>query len=248
MITDVPPALVIAGICAVLLVAGTVKGSLGIGFPAVAMSIFPMFIDPALGVTLMAVPIFVTNAYQFLSVKGWPAIMRRFLVAGICTTVTIFLVVQFVAHVPSRWINILVGVSLSIFSLASLLKLDPKVNDGWWWQALVGISSGLMGGVSAVKAPIMIYTVALKLPREEFICLAGFLFFSGGVGLVAGTFTASLMNGMTFALSLAATAAALVGFRVGATIRKRLSDRMFRLLLLWIILALGVRLILLNLF
>ena len=247
MITEFPALSIMLGILAVLLVAGTVKGSLGIGFPAVAMSIFPIFIDPALGVTLMAIPIFVTNAFQFLSVKGWPAVLRQYWIAGLSVAVTIFLVVQFVAEVPSRWINILVGVSLVIFALASLFKLEPKVSPHPLWQLAVGITSGLMGGVSAVKAPIMIYTVALKLPREQFICLAGFLFFSGGLGLVGGTFNAALLNGTTFALSVAATAAALVGFRIGAMIRQRLSDKVFRLALLWIILALGLRLIIVNL-
>ena len=62
-----------------------------------------------------------------------------------------------------------------------------------------------------------------------------------------GTFNATLLNGTTFILSLAATAAALVGFRIGAVIRQRLSDKVFRLALLWIILALGLRLIIVNL-
>ena len=143
MITDIPSLPIVLGILAVLVASGTVKGSLGIGLPAVAMSVFPMFMDPAVAVTLMAVPIFATNAYQFLSVKGWPAIVRRFLVAGLCTAVTIFLVAQFVAEVPSRWINILVGVSLTLFSLASLLKLDLRVSEAPAWQVPVGVLSGL---------------------------------------------------------------------------------------------------------
>lgn len=246
MIAEFPAIAVTLGILAVLLVSGTVKGSLGIGFPAVAMSILPIFIDPALGVTLMALPIFVTNGYQFLSVKGWPAVVRQYWIAGLSVAVTIFLVVQFVAEVPSRVINILVGLSLVIFALAALFKLDLKVSPHPGWQAVVGISSGLIGGVSAVKAPIMIYTVALKLPREQFICLAGFLFFSGGLGLVGGTFTAALLNGTTFLLSVAATVAALIGFQLGAAIRQKLSDQVFRLALLWIILFLGARLIVVN--
>ncbi|MGI9500353.1 MAG: TSUP family transporter [Geminicoccaceae bacterium] len=247
MIAAYPAFPILAGILAIFLLAGTVKGSLGIGFPAIAMSILPIIIEPALGVTLLAIPIFVTNGIQFLTVRGWPAIVRRFLVAGLSVAVTIFIVVQFVDEVPSRWISIAVGVSLIIFALASLLKVELPLDEGTGWQALIGVTSGLIGGVSAVKAPIMIYTVGLKLPREEFICAAGFLFFSGGVGLVAGTFSASLLNGVTTILSLACCAAALSGFRVGAWIRQRLSDRMFRLILLWLILALGVRLILTSL-
>lgn len=247
MITALPEFTVVAVILAIFLIAGTVKGSLGIGFPAVAMSMLPIVIEPALGVTLLAIPIFVTNAIQFLTVNGWPSIVRRFLVAGVSVAVTIFIVVQFVDDVPSRWINIAVGISLIIFSLASLLKLDLRFTEGTGWQTLVGVTSGLIGGLSAVKAPIMIYTVGLKLPREEFICAAGFLFFMGGVGLVLGTATGAMLNGPTAALSIACCIIALVGFRVGAVLRKRLSDQTFRLILLWVILALGVRLVLLNL-
>lgn len=248
MIDAVPAVSVLIGILAVFLLAGTVKGSLGIGFPAVAMSILPIIIEPALGVALLAIPIFVTNAIQFLTVSGWPAIVRRFLVAGVATAVTIFVVVQFVDDVPSRWINIATGVSLVIFSLASLSNIRLPLSESAGWQILVGVTSGLLGGVSAVKAPIMIYTVGLKLPREVFICAAGFLFFSGGVGLVLGTTAGALMNAPTATVSVACTIVALIGFRVGAMIRSRLSDRMFRLILLWMILALGIRLVLINLF
>ncbi|MGF1477852.1 MAG: TSUP family transporter [Geminicoccaceae bacterium] len=247
MISAFPNFPILAGILAIFLLAGTVKGSLGIGFPAVAMSILTVIIEPALGVTLLALPIFITNAIQFLTVHGWFAIVRRFLVAGLSVAVTIFIVVQFVDEVPSRWINIAVGVSLIIFSLASLLKIELPLDEGAGWQALVGVTSGLIGGVSAVKAPVMIYTVGLKLPREEFICVAGFLFFMGGLGLVGGAVSGALLNGVTTILSLACCAAALMGFRVGAWVRKRLSDQMFRLILLWMILALGARLILTNL-
>lgn len=248
MIDAFPPVPIIVGILVAFLIAGSVKGSLGIGFPAVAMPILLTIIDPALGVTLLAIPIFVTNAIQFLTVQGWPAIIRRFLVAGFFVTSTIFIVVQFVDSVPSRWINVACGLSLIIFALASLSKVELPLSESVGWQMLVGITSGLIGGVSAVKAPIMIYTVGLKLPREDFICAAGFLFFTGGVGLVAGTWSASLLNGVTAALSFACCAVALAGFRFGAWIRHRLSDRMFRLILLWVILAMGLRLVLMNLF
>ncbi len=248
MIDAFPPMIVILGIWIVFLFAGSVKGSLGIGFPAVAMSIFPIFIEPVLGVTLMALPVFITNMTQFVTIKGWPRIIRRFLVAGISTAITIYFVVQFVDDVPARWINILVGVSLCVFALSALLKLELSVTEHPRWQMLVGISSGLIGGVSAVKAPIMVYMVALKLPREEFICGSGFLFFCGGVGLVGGLTTSSMLNSVTLTLSIGAVVMALIGFRIGMWIRGHLSEKVFRLSLLWLILALGLRLILVNLF
>ena len=246
MISAFPDTTILLTILAIFLLAGTVKGSLGIGFPAVVMSILPIIAEPGLGVALLAIPIFVTNGTQFLTVKGWPAIIRRFLIAGISVAATIFVVAQFVDEVPSRWINIAVGASLVLFALTSLLKVDLQMTEHPAWQLVVGISSGLIGGLSAVKAPIMIYTVGLKLPREEFICVAGFLFFMGGIGLTLGTLNASLLNGVTTLFSLICCVFALIGFRIGAIIRKRLSDRVFRTAILWVILALGTRLIVTN--
>lgn len=247
MISTFPEPSILFTILAIFLVASTVKGSLGIGFPAIVMSILPIIAEPALGVALLAIPIFVTNGAQFLTVKGWPTIIRRFLVAGLSVLITITIVVQFVDDAPSRWINIAVGSSLVMFALTSLLKLELRMTEHPTWQALVGISSGLIGGLSAVKAPIMIYMVGLKLPREEFICAAGFLFFMGGIGLTLGTLKASLLNDVTFALSLVCCVVALVGFRIGAKIRGRLSEKVFRTTILWVILVLGARLIVTNL-
>ena len=242
-----PPSAIIFAIMTVFLIAGIIKGSLGIGFPAFAMSVFPMFIDPSLGVALLAIPILCTNFMQFVTVKGWPAMVRRFLLCAGVLTVTIFIVSQIAADVPDRWINILVGLSLSLFAITGLFKIDLPAKETRGWQIGVGLIAGIAGGISAVKAPVMVYSVALKLPREEFIAVAGFLFFSGGVGLVGGLSTAHLLTGSTLILSIAAVALSLAGFRIGAWIRPRLSEQVFRLTLLWVILALGVRLVLVNL-
>ena len=246
MISAFPETAIFLTILAIFLLAGIVKGSLGIGLPAVVMAIFPIVAEPALGVALLAIPIIAANGTQFLTVQGWPATLRRFRVAGISVAVTIFVVVQFVDDVPARAINIAVGVSLVLFALTSLLRFEFRMTDHAAWQALVGIAAGLIGGVSAVKAPIMIYTIGLKLPREEFICAAGFLFFMGGVGLTLGTLNAALLNTVTTLLSLICCAVALTGFRIGTIIRKRLSDKVFQTTILWVILALGLRLIVTN--
>ncbi len=243
MIQTFPEVASLAAIFAIFVFAGVVKGALGIGFPAVVMPLFPIVAEPALGVALLAIPVVVTNGAQFLSVRDWPAIARRFLVTGLSVAATIFVVIQFVDDVPSDWINGIVGVSLILFALASLMKFEWPMSEHPGWQALVGTLAGVIGGLSAVKAPILIYTVGLKLPREVFICAAGFLFFMGGVGMTLGSLSAAFLNGPTLALSLICCAFALVGFRTGTGLRQHLSERVFRTAILWVILALGTRLI-----
>lgn len=247
MTAEFPAFAIIIAILITVLGAGIVKGSLGIGFPAVAMSILPIIIEPALAVAIMSLPIVITNGQQFLSIKGWFPIIKRFLWAGGSLFISIFIVSQFLADVPSRWINVLVGMSLVVFAVSALFRVKLHLTEDRRWQILVGITAGFFGGVSAVKAPVMIYTVALDLPRDEFIAAAGFLFFCGGVGMVGGLVTANLANSVTLTLSLSAVFAGLAGFHVGARIRQHLSAAMFRGILLWAMLALGLRQVIVNL-
>ena len=65
-------------------------------------------------------------------------------------------------------------------------------------------------------------------------------------GLTLGTLNAALLNTVTTLLSLICCAVALTGIRIGTIIRKRLSDKVFQTTILWVILALGLRLIVTN--
>ena len=246
MITTFPPPFVILAIMIVFVIAGTIKGALGVGFPAFAMSVFPIFIDSSFGVAILAIPILLTNFPQFFTVKGWQPIARRFLLAGGVILVTTFIVAQLTADVTSRWINIIVGLSLTLFALSSLFKVNIPAKESPHCQIGVGLVSGLIGGIAAVTAPAMVYAVALKMPREEFMAAGGFMFFTSGVVLIAGLSTAIVLNSVTLKHSLGSVVVSQMGFRIGTWIRPKLSERVFRTALQRTILALGLHLTLVN--
>ena len=63
--TDSPPSLAVAG--AVFVLAGFVKGVLGMGLPTVAMGLLSVFMAPAYAAALLVVPSLVTNVWQIHS-------------------------------------------------------------------------------------------------------------------------------------------------------------------------------------
>lgn len=231
----------------ILLLGGIVKGAIGIGLPALSMSLLPLFIEPALAVTLLTIPIIVTNLQQVVTVPGWTAIAKRFAVAGGSVFVTIAFVSLFLADVPGRIIGLIVGLSLTLFALASLMNLRLPVTTAPKWQVLTGVLAGITGGLSAVKSPIMIYCAALNLPRDIFVVAAGFLFLMGGLGMLLGQASADLMNSTTIIPAIAAVVVAIIGFQIGATLRKKINAALFRKLLLGAMLLLGLRQIWVNL-
>ena len=247
MIDALPALSLAAAILTCLIVAGVVKGAFGIGFPSVSMSILPLFIEPALAVTLLALPITLINFQQMVSVRGWKLVARRFLPAGLAVTSTTLLVSQVLDDVPSQYISICVGVALTLFALSGLLRLDFPVNDGLGWQLGVGISTGVIGGLTAVKAPLLAYSVAMRLPRDTFVAMTGFLLFCAGTGLLAGVSLGSMFNSFLLLVSAAAVVVSIVGFKLGVMIRNRLEPELFRTLLLWLLLILGIRHVIANL-
>ena len=61
-----------------LVLSGSVKGIFGIGFPVVAMAILPLFITPITAITVIALPIVVTNIQQLFSEKEWRHIIIKY--------------------------------------------------------------------------------------------------------------------------------------------------------------------------
>ncbi|MBY0338008.1 MAG: sulfite exporter TauE/SafE family protein, partial [Acetobacteraceae bacterium] len=63
-------------IALVFLLAGLVKGVVGLGLPTVAMGLLALFLAPAEAAALLLLPSLVTNAVQIGAGPGLPALLR----------------------------------------------------------------------------------------------------------------------------------------------------------------------------
>ena len=71
------PATILA-IAAAFLIAGTVKGVIGLGLPTVSLALLAVLIDLPTAMALLLVPSFVTNLWQAMVGGNGGAILRRF--------------------------------------------------------------------------------------------------------------------------------------------------------------------------
>src|SRR5579862_6722432 len=67
---------VLAGLVLIFLVAGFVKGALGLGLPTIAMAFLTLMMPPAAAATVLILPSFVTNVWQ-LAGPQLGALLRR---------------------------------------------------------------------------------------------------------------------------------------------------------------------------
>lgn len=217
----------------IFLLAGLVKGMIGIGMPAICMVLMTLFLPPLVAIPLTATPTMLVNMLQLYRAQDRGVIVRRY---GF-----------FVRSFPEALLLLVLGIAMVIFSTQSLAGFSVRVSPWQGWQVFGGMVSGFIGGLSSVfSPPIVMYLLGRKVEKEEFIGATGFLFLAGCLPLVG----ALILNGvLTFDLlikSLAGLVIALTGFLIGERIRAYISQLWFRRLILIFFLIMGCRLILIS--
>ncbi len=107
----------------------------------------------------------------------------------------------------------------------------PPIPTAWWFAALLGLLAGATTMLANAAGPVMlVYLLAMRLPKEEFIGTGAWFF--GLVNAVKVPFSASL--GLITAASLTVDAilagGVIVGAAAGILTARRLPERAFSVL------------------
>lgn len=228
----------------IFLLAGIIKGFLGIGMPAAAMGLLTLFLPPAEAIPLLWLPILVTNALQYAHAPEKKDIAATYWLFAVALVVAIFVTSMFAAHYPAALLTVAIGIAMVIFALNSLSGMTLPIGPGKGWQIGFGVISGILGGVSSIWSPtVAMYLVARNVDKERFIGATGFLFLLGAIALGAGEVIAGLITVPVLLKSLIGLGVVLIGFRVGELMRGGVSQALFRKIVLIAFLIMGVRLI-----
>lgn len=228
------------------LVAGSVKGLVGIGLPTTAIGIMTLSIDPRAAIAIILFPMVISNAWQVYRQGEILRTARRYGVFAIILFVGVWLTSMLTHDVPDRVLLGVLGSIILLFVAVNLVITVPALSDRFDMpaQATLGLVAGVMGGLTAVWAPPMvIYLTARQVPKEEFVRASGFLIVIGSLPLTASYIQLGHMTGPLAWVSLIMLVPTLLGFSLGERLRSRISAERFRVLLLYIFLLLGLNLI-----
>lgn len=242
MIPDLPWLL----FAAALLAGGFVKGALGVGLPLLAVPLLSLGVQPHLAIALLVVPVLASNFWQALEGGQFMPSLRRFggLIAAqfLATVLTVRLTLTLSA---SQLNAMLAGaVLLAVVLMALKPTLQISASRERVVGVIVGLVSGLLGGVSSLTGPVIItYLVALQLRRDEFVSSISIVYLTGALPL----YGAMLLFGRLGLAELTGSLLALVpmgaGLLIGKTLRRRLDDNRFRRLLLAFLVVLALLLL-----
>ena len=230
-------------IAAVFLLAGLVKGVLGLGLPTVAMGLLAVSMPPAHAMAIVIVPAIVTNIWQTFVGPYLRDITRRLwpLMAG--TAIGIWSSAGLMTGPYARYGTIVLGVLLVIYAVIGLSRFSfhvARANERWI-GGIVGLITGVVSAATGVQViPSMPFMQAIGMEKDELVQALGVFFTVATVALAFNLTSAGLLNASTTVPGAVAMVGSFTGMMIGQAVRSRLQPEAFRRWFLVAMILLGI--------
>lgn len=238
--------LALGSIAAAVFFGGMTKGALGIGMPLLAMPVIALFMSVPEALTVLSLPILITNLWQALQGGHIRPMIRRFWPLAIALAIGIGVGAQALVLFEQRILYIVMGLVVVVQPVMRMLKPDFHFSPAS--QKLVGpvfaVVSGVIGGMTGFFGPLLVvYLATLGLYKDHFTAAVSMMFVVGGLSLSIFLARLGFMKGPELMVSLAALMPALLGIYAGQLIRSRISQKQFEKGLGFFLLLLGMSLL-----
>ena len=230
-------------IITIFLVAGLVKGVIGLGLPTVSLALLTVAIDLPTAMALLLIPSFVTNIWQAFSGGNGKVILARIWPFLLMATITIWLGATALTRVNLSLLSILLGVLLIAYSATNLggIQIMLKPRHETWVGLLAGLVNGVLTGMTgSFVVPGVMFLQATKLSRDMLIQAMGMLFTLSTVSLALTLERNNLLTIEQGTTSLIALLPAIAGMILGQRLRKKLPEQTFKKVFFISLLILGL--------
>ncbi|MGE4527368.1 MAG: sulfite exporter TauE/SafE family protein [Rhodospirillaceae bacterium] len=227
-------------------IGGTVKGTVGMGLPMIAVPIISTVIDPRSAIATMILPIMGANFLQARvggSLLETASAYRALLIpmfAG--STVGALLITS----IPTAYAAIILGTLVSLFALSTLAGWKPEIPSGVdrRLRPAIGLVSGLVGGMSSFFAPTVVpYLFSLRLDKTAFVRTMGVIFLVGEAPLFLGLAFSGFAPPSVWALSAAGWGVVGCAMAIGKRLRDRIPQERFMTMVGAMLLLVGLNMI-----
>ena len=234
------------------LLAGTVKGVVGLGLPTISVGLLGLVMPPMQAAALLLVPSMVTNIWQLADGRSPLPMLRRLwpLLLGIL-----------VGTLALGWLlrgrtlphaSQLLGLALLVYAALGLAAVRFRVSPAQepWLAPLIGAATGAITALTGIFViPAVPYLQAIGLEKDELVRALGLSFSMSTLALAASLgHSGELLQPALLGVSLLALLPALLGMAGGQWLRRRISAERFKRWFFIGLLLLGADLALRGLF
>jgi uncharacterized protein len=218
-------------IASAFLLAGFVKGVIGLGLPTVSMGLLAVTMPPAQALAIVIVPAVLTNVWQTFVGPYLRDIIRRLWPLMIGTAIGIWLNAGSLTGPSARYGAIALGLSLVVYAIIGLGKFDFTVarRDEKWIGGIVGVVTGAISAATGVQViPSMPFMQAIGMEKDELVQALGVFFTVATLGLTINLTSSGLLTAATALPGAVAMACSFAGMFIGQAVRTRMPAEVFR--------------------
>lgn len=218
-------------IIGVFLLAGIIKGVIGLGLPTIAMGLLSTTMEPAIAASILIIPSLVTNIWQLLIGPQFIALIKR--LWGLMVGIIVGTLWSFLPSLTenSGWTLPALGCVLVLYGIWGLLakKMLSSGKSERWLSPVVGYLTGVITAATGVFViPAVPYLQTLKLNKDELIQALGLAFTVSTLALAIKLWNSGQQEYIDYGLSFIALLPALVGMYLGQYLRKIMNESVFR--------------------
>ena len=231
-----------AFVAAVFLLAGGIKGVLGLGLPTVGMGLLSIVMTPAQAAGILVIPALVTNIWQVALGPTLLALVRRFALMIVATVIGTFSTVEFLTKSSGSTATGALGAVLAAYGIYGLVGARLEIRPRWerWLSPLLGFVTGMLNGATGVFViPAAPYLTSLRLDKEELVQSVGINAFICPFALAAALMVHGELRIEVAGSWVVALVFSLAGMYVGQIVRQRTAEQVFRRAFFIGLLALG---------
>jgi uncharacterized protein len=230
-------------VAAAFLLAGFVKGVIGLGLPTVSVGLLAIAMPPSRAIAIVIVPAIVTNIWQTFAGPYLRDILRRLWPLLLGTVIGARLNAGMLTGPYARYGTIFLGILLVIYAAVGLRKFVIRVTPRHekWVGGIVGLITGAISAATGVQViPSMPFMQAIGMEKDELVQALGVFFTVATIALAFNLSSAGLLDQSTLLPGAIAMVCSFAGMASGQAVRSRMQGEVFRRWFLIAMILLGV--------
>jgi len=210
-----------------ILLAGLIKGIIGVGFQTVVIAFLTILTNLPNSISLLLMPSLVTNLWQagvvgelfIILIRLWPMLITASIMVWFSTIA--------LTSISLSYLSAFLGIILILYSTFSLfgLKFKVKTKNEWWFTPFIGLINGVLTGMTEIFViPCVFYFQAVGFRNNTLIQSMGILFTTLPLTLIVSLKTKNILTLELSGWSAFTIFPAIIGVSVGQLIRKRIPE------------------------
>jgi uncharacterized membrane protein YfcA len=217
-----------------VLIAASIHGALGFGFPMLSTPILTLVYDLKTAVLLTLLPSLAIIIVSLLNCSNLQKLIVKFRLIIVTTTVGSFLGSWVLIWADPNILKLLLASTICVYLFSSKIKIFSVflINYPLLFAIIMGSLAGIIGGATNAIAPIlMIYLLEVTKSAKQVIVVSNICFLLGKLMQLTVLSTHYSINDIVISELMLVFIIAIIGLFIGIKLQSKINDKSYHTLI-----------------